>query len=569
MISAHVVAVQVKPDGAFLLIATTGFRERPDDPLEAIVWSGRRLPVGSVVNVDDALVRRERKLGTFRLLELHGEPAVADVPPERLVPNVWKQLVRSVMHRPLTPSQETGAAWLAQCLMRGEGGILADEPGLGKTTQALAAVASIGAWPCLIVCPPQLATNWQRELAFLRDEMIVQHIDRASTQIEPAHVYTLSSALLRTKAAEVVQVVAPKSLIVDEAHELKRSVAPDRHRAIVGTKLAHAIGRVILLTGTPVMNRPTEVWRLLHCVAPSKWPEYEDFRDRFCVEQDSPVPRGMSRVVTTHGRIERLEELQALMDPHLLRRRRADVLQELPAKVRTVETVELQGTYRKAYDDAERDVIAWMKRAGIGGGALSSKEESKALLKLSMLRRIAALGKTQTAMSERFAAWPKGKPLLVFAWHRAVVRALTQAATDAGHRVASWGRGNHRKLRQQTLDSFMAGDTNVLVLSIRAGGVGLNLQRAADVWFAERSWVPADLEQAESRAHRMGQEQVVNITYFDAKHTVDEDIASALEAKTILAARLLEDEEPEQVRRISLSLVLDKMRAKAKEVPRS
>lgn len=554
----RVVSVVPSSDGRFALVA---LKEPMVPPVTMVCWTGARLPLGTEVEVDDQDLRMKASDDALHVMTLVPGGSIEQTGRcERVVSAGWADLVASKMLRALLPSQRVGAAWLAKRMSMGLGGILADEPGLGKTTQAIAAVAAVGAWPCLVVCPAALPTNWQHEFGFVRGEVVVQHLESTRTEIRPAHVYTLSTSLLRAREEELLG-LRLGSMIIDEAHDMKRALAPTTHRAEVATRLARRVRRVVLLTGTPVLNRANEVWRLLHMVAPASWPSYEDFRERFCAapKEDEFVPRHLSSVVTSQGRIERLEELQALIEPHMLRRRRADVMQDLPPKTKKIELVELDGAARATYDQAALDVIAWMKRVGLTTKGMTPADEAKTLLKLSMLRRIAGLGKVRSRVREALRAWDKDEPLLIFGWHKAVLTAALEEARAAGLVADGWTRGTSRKRRQKTIEDFMACRTQVLLLGIRAGGVGLNLQRSSNVWFLERSWVPADLEQGESRVHRMGQRRPVTATYWDAKDTIDEDMEKALADKALLASMLIDDEDPEEVTRKALTSVVNRM----------
>ncbi len=296
--------------------------------------------------------------------------------------------------------------------------------------------------------------------------------------------------------------------------------------------LAAAIKRTVVLTGTPLSNRPAEYWRIRHLVDPGAWPDYEAFRARYCVAGDDPL----DGVSTDHGSVAHLGELHCLVDEVMLRRTKASLLTGLAPKRRTTIEVELAAFDRQHYDAAERDVKAWLRSVGKGAEALTAAK-GETLVRLTMLRHIAARGKVRVAVEPLLRGWADAhgaEPLVVFGFHLDVLAAVRLLAHRAGMTASLIGGSQGRRRRQAELDKWQCGASQVLVASIRVGGLGLNLQRACQAVVLERLWSPGMMEQAEDRLHRIGQTRPVTITYLDAHRTIDEYLCEVLRDKSRL-----------------------------------
>ena len=474
----------------------------------------------------------------------------ASRPPVRVVPPSLLAIVDKAMRRKLLPYQSIGAAWMVDRLLQSKGVILADDPGLGKTTQTVATICAMKLFPAVIVCPSSLKLNWPKEFKHSVADPKVTVIDGRSGPFKKADVYVVNYGVLRARENDIGN-LRPACLVFDEAHELKEHNAGPRHRAAVSTRLAHYVRRVIALTGSPLMNHPREFWRLLHMVDPQEWPEF----DRFDLRYLRPQLQGTmaKNVVTSRGRAENVEELRARTQVAMLRRRKDEVAEDLPQKnVRSL-LVRLDPPDQLAYDEAERDVVAWLMRLGQGKRAQAAAK-TIGFAKLTMLRRIAAVGKLRRAVPLYLRAWFEAEnpsPLVVFGYHRSVLSAVKLHAKRLGIRSVGIEGSDDPQKRQSAVDQFQRGKADLFICPIRAGGVGINLQRASDSLFLERDWSPATLLQAEDRIHRLGQIRPVTITYVDAKGTVDEHVADIVEAKRKLIHEVIDgggsDAESQQI----------------------
>lgn len=478
-------------------------------------------------------------------VRLHPDVGKPDTPVGRVVPPVWFRRVQHAMARPLYPYQIEGAAWLASRLCIGVGSVLGDEPGVGKTGQTIAAICATQAFPAVVVAPKSLLRNWEREWSYANYEPRVAILRTRSGPMPEADVYVLTYGTLKARENDLGH-LRPTTIVFDEAHALKEPRPPKYHRAAVATRLSHYVKRPILLTGTPVLNRAQEIWRLLYICDPQNWHDYEDFLARYC---HAPTNGDLAaaayqerRVITSSGRVEHLDELRALAEPYILRRLKKDVLKDLPPKTRRSLLVELHENDLTQYRAAEKNLIAWLTEQGYELQASRAKR-AEAIVRLGHLRRLAGEAKLRRALPrylrQRFAS--DRSPLLIFGYFRATCAGAESIAQALGLRVVSIRGSDDDDKRQAAVDAFQGGEADVFVAPIRAAGVGLTLTAAKDALFLERTWVTKELEQAEDRLHRVGATEPVTVTYLDAADTIDEDIARINAAKTKLVDALVDD----------------------------
>jgi SWI/SNF-related matrix-associated actin-dependent regulator 1 of chromatin subfamily A len=564
MIRGRVVKVRRRDDGTYAVTIGTNGR--------TVVWMlvDEPLRLGERVELVPEHVN-EMKIGTEHtpgnmLIVSGGEIKILAEPfTRRMVAPRWYDVVGASMRRPLFAYQLEGAAWLASRLATGTGAILADEPGLGKTAQSVAAVTALGCFPVLLVCPATLKSSWETELGYSIRDLVVRQVEHEQGDLPSAHVLILNYDLLRAREAQLRN-YRFRCMIVDEAHALKEPTPLVTHRAAVATRLAESIRRVALLTGTPMLNAPEELWRQLHIVDPQGWPSYPEFRSTYCLpppgEPDDEKPMDEA----SGPRIYNEDDLRVRLDVVMLRRTKTELLKQLPPKRRVAVPVELEGTDRAEYMSAEKSVVDWL--VGLGAASLAeSAARAEALVRLTMLRHIAARGKLRKAVPTFLAQWVRHRgrePLLIFAFHQDVIAGIVRIC----RRLAvptSWiyGRQTAPKRAEHVL-AFQSGRAQILVAPLRCGGLGLNLQRSANVLILERLWTPSLMDQAEDRCHRLGQSREVVVHYLDAKRTVDEHVAAVSERKRALIDRVVDHvdetcEAEEQTE--TLQAVADRLRS--------
>jgi SNF2 family DNA or RNA helicase len=570
--TGHVLSVMPRPDGTFGVLI---------GPAPKMFWYATTEPpkLGTSVTLSGQIDEQIDMLwGQTRnvLTKLKAVTVQFTAPTyaTRYVSPEWVARVDGVMRRPLYRYQSEGAAWLAMRIASGQGSILADDPGLGKSAQAVAALCATRMFPTLLVCPTTLKYNWLREFSWANEPPSVFVVNGTKGDLPEAQVYIANYDILRAREDQFYALSA-RTMVLDEAQAVKEARPKMGHRAAIATKLGLWIVRTIELTGTPIMNRPKDLWRLLHIADPAEWPNYQDFEDHFCKQQPDDGPQEGKRIVTSYGRVEHLDELQTLVQPVLLRRLKSEVLPDLPPKSRRSILVSMDEIDAARYQRAKRDVVSWLH--SIGGADVARRAmQAEAFARLTVLRKLAAIGKMRGAVPEYLDQWfgPPGEPrpdplpLVIFAYHRDIILGnddpdinivglYRECAERRGLRVSIIGGRDKPEDRQAAVDAFQSGETDVFISPIRCGGVGINLQRAADALFIERTWTPSEMTQAEDRIHRLDSMKPCTVTYLDAVDTIDERLAEVIEAKQVLIRHVLDEEPPDGESHTVLESILD------------
>ncbi len=388
---------------------------------------------------------------------------------------------------------------------------LADEQGLGKTIQALATVQADLAYPAVVVCPASLKLNWLREIkTWLPGREARALAGRTSQELDGADIVVLNYEIAAAHL-DALSAISPRALILDESHYVKNPSAV-RTKAVL--ELSESLGPDALrlaLTGTPVVNRPAELAPQLRAL--DRLGEYGTMAS-------------FRRGYATPGSRRKLHS--RLRSSCFLRRRKADVLTQLPAKRRAV--VPVPTTNTAEYKRAERDFIRWLsEQAGASDeGHLAPDARAEALVKMSALRRLAARGKLESALSwiEDFSE--SGERLVVFAHHREIQAAVIDRFPDCARIIGA----DSMEERETNVRRFQDEEGPPLcVCSLQVASHGFTLTAAANVAFLELDWTPAKHDQAEDRVHRIGQAESVTAWYLLANETIDERIATLLAEK--------------------------------------
>ncbi len=432
----------------------------------------------------------------------------------------------------LKPFQRAGVSYL----LERRRAFLADEQGLGKTIEALATVEAAGAYPAVVVCPASLKLNWMREL----ERWLPQRSARAlsgngnGAAAPGAADITIVNYDIVAARLEELCALEPAALVLDESHYCKNAAAK-RTQAV--QRLSAALpreGLVLALSGTPITNRPAELISQLRILG-----RLEDFGsgvrfgERF---------RGADAHLRLHW------HLRARC---FVRRLKADVLPQLPAKTRAVVPVELDN--EAEYRLAERDLVAWLRSQPLDLRELDAKVaaalRAERLVRCNALKLLAARGKLHAALAWIHDFCSSGEPLVVFAGHREIQRAVLDRFPAALHILGE----DSAAARDSALRAFQetqASEANQLIVcSIEVAGHGLTLTRSSNVAFLELGWTPAKHDQAEDRCHRIGQQDAVNAYYLLAADTIDETISTLLERKRALIGAVTDglDEDDEGV----------------------
>jgi superfamily II DNA or RNA helicase len=507
--------------------------------------------------------RRTLRVSAARAPEL--DAMLEELSPGFLPPAVWKERSRGLrdlsalakapapaaLDAQLRPYQRIGAAWLWHLYRQSLGGVLADEMGLGKTLQALALLAAMqagGASRCsLVICPASLVENWRREAARFAPglRLFVHHGEQrlAARDEFTAHDLIITSYGTLARDQELFAGVEFACVIADEAQHIKNR----RSQNARTLRSLRADGR-FLLTGTPLENSLDDLRSLFEFLLPG----YLD-----------PVPAG------TRGDDRRWydDRLRAKTIPFILRRTKQAVAPELPAKLEQIVWCELPpdqaALYRRVQERGERELF------DLGaGGATEGQLRLAALTQLLRLRQIccdprllpssqnkpvpSANGQKQPVPSAKLEAFLEllaeaiddGHRVLVFSQFTSLL-ALVRAELDAQETAYCYlDGGMTARARQAEVDRFQASATvPVFLLSLKAGGTGLNLTGADTVIHYDPWWNPAVEAQATDRAHRIGQLKTVTSYKLIAAGTVEEKVLGLQEQKRALLADVFEASE--------------------------
>ena len=448
----------------------------------------------------------------------------------------------------LFPFQERGHGWLRLLGDLGVGGILADDMGLGKTVQAIAMLVSereeagldvLG--PTLVVCPMSVVRQWGAEIERFAPSLRV-HLHHgvgrlggsALAAVAPACDVVVTSYDIATRDADALALVAWDRLLLDEAQDVKN---PATKRARTLRRLPAR--RKLAMTGTPIENRLAELWAIMDIVNPGLLGSREWFERTF------------ARPIELGGDEGALARLRSIVEPFILRREKdaPEIELELPpitiAKDYCRLTVEQASLYQATVD-------RWLPR--IEEHAESFGRRGAVLAMLSQLKQVCnhpeALLSTGSALDGRsgklerllelLEAVPAGDKALVFTQYPGFDRLIPHLAERLGTSVGFFhGRLNARQ-REELLSAFAAGDgPSVLVLSIKAGGRGLNLPAANHVFHFDRWWNPAVEQQATDRVHRFGQRKHVFVHSLICTGTLEERIDELLDSKRELAEKVI------------------------------
>lgn len=479
----------------------------------------------------DALVEPDPGLVSL-IAALGRDPALVEPPPG--------------LQATLRDYQRRGLAWLAHRAQHGLGALLADDMGLGKTVQLIALLVFLADerpddGPALVVCPASLVGNWTRELGrFAPSLRVVRHhgalrAKDAGTFGEglSARDVILTTYGLARRDAQVLGRLSLGTLVLDEAQNIKN---PSSAQSRAVRQLDSA--RRVALSGTPVENRLSELWSLMDFLNPGLLGPHERFRR----EISAPIERERDA--------RALRWLQAATSPFLLRRLKSDpaIAPELPPKETIRVYCPLTDEQARLYEEAVARSLDSIDEAESG-----IERSGRVLRLLTELKQICnhpahflgdgsplrgRSGKFERALEMLEEIVDSGERVLVFTQYVDMARLLqTQLERKLGREVPIFHGGLSLPEREALVDRFQKADDGppILLMSLRAGGVGLNLTRASHVVHFDRWWNPAVEDQASDRAHRIGQPSTVHVHLLITMGTLEERIDRLLETKRGLA----------------------------------
>ncbi len=437
----------------------------------------------------------------------------------------------------LYPYQLQGYRWLARLAHWGAGACLADDMGLGKTVQALTLLLQrqqTGA--ALVVAPTSVLFNWEREAQrftpTLRAMIFRGKRDLQMLQaVEPGQLLITSYDLVARYATEL-RALQFGTLVLDEAQAIKNA-ATRRARAVFQLQAEMRLA----LTGTPIENRTGELWSLFHAIAPGLLGSQERFRQRFA------LPIEQHQDVATRALLARV------VRPFILRRLKSEVALELPERTDVRVDVELSRTERELYESFRSAVLTELE---MPGEADAHKQRFRILAALTRLRQIACdarlvrpdvelmPSKLQTLRELLASLREEGHRALVFSQFTSFLKTVRATLEADGFACRYLDGSLPQSRRRAEIDAFQAGEGDVFLLSLHAGGRGLNLTAADYVVHTDPWWNPAVEDQATDRAHRLGQTRPVTVYRLVARDTVEEKILALHEQKRELISALLD-----------------------------
>jgi superfamily II DNA or RNA helicase len=413
------------------------------------------------------------------------------------------------LHGTLMPFQTAGVVYA----LRQRRTFIADEQGLGKTVQALAALEAGEAYPAVVVCPASLKLNWLRECARWLPRRRAEPLSGRRGPLPLADIVVVNYDVLDARADALAD-LEPQAIVFDESHYVKNPKANRTKAAIdLSARLSEQALR-LALTGTPLVNRPRELVPQLRALG-----RLGDFGSGASFERRFEGQEARERL---HWH---------LRSTCYVRRRKEEVLTQLPPKRRITVPVPLANEHE--YRHLEEDLVDWLRHEVNDPLQLAEKIDSalraEALVKLNALRHVAARGKLHAAIEWIKTFLESGERLVVFAHHRDIQGELVGMFPRAARILGS----DPVEERQRNVELFQKarGGASLCICSLEAASHGFTLTAAANVAFLELGWTPAKHDQAEDRVHRIGQDRHVTAWYLLAADTIDERIAALIDYK--------------------------------------
>lgn len=433
----------------------------------------------------------------------------------------------------LRPYQVDGFQWMARLAAWGAGACLADDMGLGKTVQTIALLLSRAKQgPSLVVAPASVVPNWKAELQRFAPSLtplMLNEADDRQAIISQANNFDVVVATygLLIRETEALSGKQWNVIALDEAHTIKNK----------DTKISKAAMQLnsqarVMLTGTPLQNHLVEIWNLFQFAVPGLLGGYESFNDKF-----------VNSIERDHNK-DQQKQLKRLLQPFILRRKKNDVLDELPEKTEITMRVELSEQEMGLYESLRKQA-----ELGLESGSLNAMT---ALAEISKLRQAACnprlIDPKLNLPSAKMEALLQLVNNLMGAGHRALVfsqftshLALVREELDkAGINYLYLDGATPIGERQRIVKAYQTGDAPLFLISLKAGGLGLNLTAADYVIHLDPWWNPAIEDQASDRAYRIGQARAVTIYRLIAAHTIEEKIIRLHTTKKSMADTLLE-----------------------------
>jgi SWI/SNF-related matrix-associated actin-dependent regulator 1 of chromatin subfamily A len=415
--------------------------------------------------------------------------------------------------------------------------LVALEQGLGKTVCSLAILVRerIESWPAVVVCPSSMKFVWEAEsIRFgIRPTILEgQKIVAGRSRRGRAPRLTIVNYDILHHQLPLLLEQGVSTVILDESQYLQSRTTK---RTKAAMKLGRTARHVIALSGTPLINRPAELWPTLHVIRPDLYPSFWQFAQRFCNPRRTPWGwdySGASNLDLLHSTLNR---------QLMIRRLKSDVMKDLPDKIRSVVPMPIRD--RQEYELARDDFVSWLRARQ--PGSVESALRAQRLTQIGHLLRLCARLKLPAVVE-----WcndfleQSGEKLVVAAVHRKMIEALDRRLLGGKHVIIDGSVTG--RLRKAAVDQFQRDpETRVLIGNIKAAGVGITLTASSNVAMAEMAWSPGAMLQMEDRCHRIGAKDTVWAHYLVAHGTIEERLASILQQKQEVIRATLDGGAPE------------------------
>ena len=525
-------------DNSYAPLNATRVQAMIDREVELLAAAGKsgRLPLSQAGRVQELLDQADTAVVAANTKDLFKKLYSID--------DIKKVKKPRALRATLRPYQEQGLSWLRFVHELGSGGVLADDMGLGKTIQALALFLSLKQDKedvrALIVAPTSVVTNWIREIERFSPSLTTALWHGAgrkdqTSELTSANVIVTSYALLR-RDIDLLKKLKLTYVILDEAQNIKNPLS-----ATAAAARELRADRRLALTGTPIENRLSEIWSIFEFVSPRLLGPLQKFEERFA----RPIDQGDSKQAA---------RLRATIHPFILRRTKMEVAKDLPPKIESDKFIDLtpdqKAIYLQVLREVRATVLGEVERVGV------AKSQLHILAGLTKLRQ-AACDPRLLGLPRAFSHEDSGK--------LTALRELVEECESGGHKVLIFSQFvSMLKLMREALDEdkiryeYLDGSTvdrpvridrfqtdptlTAFLISLKAGGSGLNLTAADTVVHFDPWWNPAVEDQASDRAHRIGQNKVVTVYRLVAASTIEERILELKQKKRDLVAAVLSED---------------------------
>jgi SWI/SNF-related matrix-associated actin-dependent regulator 1 of chromatin subfamily A len=458
----------------------------------------------------------------------------------------------------LYPYQRAGLKYM---VMKDGRVLLGDDMGLGKTPQGIAMARHYqNDWPLVVIAPASLLLNWKKEimqwLPDIKDDDI--RVIKKGTQ-KPSRKITIASYDYTIKQEQAIKdyLGVKGVLLIDEAHNMKN---PEAKRTEALMRICHVVKRLAVITGTPFLSRPKEAWSLLNAVNPfhPEWKDQQEFEAKYC--EGKVVKMGKRHIYQANG-AARVEEFHDLIrDEVMIRRLKTDggVLDQLPDKRRVTQYLELDDEDRASVDMVTQNITYRVLK-----NYKNYKNNLRELKKVFLAESTAegaeddmfkAYKMTGMAKINNICDWVSQKlddsdaKFIIFGHHKDFLNGISETLEKKKIKYMKIDGSTSKEKRFENTESFQKDpEIRVAVLSIVAASVGLTLTAASEVVMGEFPWTPALAQQAECRAHRNGQKELVTCYYMVANNTIDGYLWNMLSRKSVTSSLMLDGGEGDEM----------------------